>query len=362
MERPQALWAALLALLPWLALLRVPRARAPRVVFPALFLISSPRQRRRRSLKRVLRAATRSLAIVSLALLWANPTPRDDAPTGVENGAERIEPNAESGAKLRNVLVVDGSDSGALRDGATSAQIILLALDAQLDDVEVGRVPSLEFAARPVGALEERDVAILVDVAALSPREENAVAERASQADRGVVVWAGANTDATRWNETLRRWNVDARIVDAPLRSAPASTSTREERAFLDAFPGGASAAIDAPPCDRVLTVVGADSTAILRDRQSGAAIFSRLKNGLYWFGISPDPSFGALVATPTFPALAEAVAQTSLRRFDAARASSRARVARKKTIDFALWTIVLIATFAEFLTPRAAKRRRAPR
>lgn len=349
MERPLALWALLLALIPWLLLLRPPRSRIPRAPFPALVLLSSQRSRRRRARRRVLRAALRSLALAAFALLWATPK-LDGFSASTVSEPPSLGTTIDDASAPGAILIVDGADSGRVAPTApTSAHILALALDAQLDDVHVDRVASLDFAMRPDAMLNAYDAALVVDVSALAPKEEAALSRFAQTG--AVLIWPGPNTDVARWNETLVRWNVDATITDATLKNAPAVANAPEERAFLDAFPGGATASIDALPCRRAIVVSGPGATAILRDRQSRAPVFSRLANDVCWFALSPDASFGALTATPAFPALVEATTRYPLERRMAAPPARDFAAAPRRALAFLLWSIALLAFFVELVS-----------
>ena len=347
MERPFALWALLLAILPWLALLR-PRPRdVERVPFPALVLISSPQSRKRRTRRSFLRAALRSLALIALAVLWSSPTFLNDAPASSESSSNEVQTPT-------SILVVDGAnDADAAAVGVSSAQILALALDAQLDDATIDRVAALEFALRPDAFLDGRDAALVADVPALTEREETAL-ERFAQRGGAVVIWPGVRTDAARWNETFRRWRVAAKIVDSSLENAPGALRSAEERDFLRTFPGAETANLDALPAERAFCCVGDDVVSILRDRKTRAPVFVRLPNDVYWFALSPDPRLGALAAAPAFPALVEATTRYPL---DAAReTTSRQALKRdflRRAILGALWLVLFVATLVEIAPTR---------
>lgn len=359
MERPFALWALLFALLPWLALLRPPRAEIQRVPFPALSLLASPQARKRRSRRALLRAALRSLALVALAILWAAPKISDDA-------APAPSQNAVQTRALTSILVVDGADlelepSGTAARSLSSAQILTLALSAQLDDAKIERVPAIDFALRPDAFLQGRDALLVAELAALAPQEERAI-QRFAQSGGAVVLWSGLATDPARWNETLRRWNVDAEIVQSPLDDAPGVPRSHEERAFLAAFPGAASAKLDALPVARAALVLGDDVVPILRDRKSRAPVFARLADGIYWFALSPDPREGALAAIPAFPALVEATTRYAL---NAPREPVKFARSRRDTLRRAGYVIALLVVAVAALVelapfrPRPTRRRR---
>ena len=347
MERPFALWSLLFALLPWLALLR-PRPRdIQRVPFPALVLIASSQSRKRRSRRSILRAAFRSLALVALAILWASPKFLDDAPDSYETPLGDVQTPT-------SILVVDGANGAdAATVGVSSAQILALALDAQIDDAKIDRVAALEFALRPDAFLDGRDAALVADVAALTDREETAL-ERFAQSGGAVVIWPGVETNAARWNETFQRWDVAAKIVDSPLENAPGAPRSAEERDFLKSFPGGETANLDALPAERAFCCVGDDAVPILRDRKSRAPVFVRLSNGVCWFALSPDPRLGALAAAPAFPALVEATTRYPL---DAARTLDarpiQGRVFLRVATRFALWLVLFVATLVEIAPTR---------
>ena len=351
MERPFALWSLLFALLPWLALLR-PRPRdVRRVPFPALVLIASPKSRKRRSRRSFLRAALRSLALVALAILWASPTFLNDAPASSESLPGDVRP-------LTSILVVDGaSGADATSAGVSSARILELALDAQLDDVQIDRVAALEFALRPDAFLDGRDAALVADVAALTDREEPAL-ERFAQRGGAVVLWPGVETDAARWRETFRRWRVPANIVDTPIENAPAAPRSAEERVFLKTFPGAETANLDALPAERAFWLVGDDDVPILRDRKTRAPVFVRLPNGVYWSALSPDPRLGALAAAPAFPALVEATTRYPLKAAQTSKSRKfEGRALLRIATRSALWLVLFVATLVELAPPRRRAR-----
>lgn len=360
MERPFALWALLFAILPWLAFLRPPRSEVARVPFPALVLLSSSKSRKRRSRRAFFRAALRSLALAALAILWASPTFLDD---DAHVTASRAPAGAEQ--SLDSILIVDGAVVDPERspgDGATfsSAQILELALAAQFDDVKIERVAALDFSLRPSKTLEPRDVALVVDVSALTPPEETALAEFAKRGG-AVVFWPGVATDAARWNATFRRWNVAAQIVDSPLEDAPGSARSSEERKFLKAFPGAESANLDALPAERAILCVGADVVPILRDGKTRAPVFARLANGLYWFAFSPDPRCSALAAAPAFPALVEATTRYSLSApRGAASNDAKGALSWRGAAKTAIWLVPFVAAVVE-VAPLRRRARRLP-
>ncbi|MGI6402470.1 MAG: hypothetical protein ACOX0A_10290 [Thermoguttaceae bacterium] len=357
MVRSYALWALFLALIPWALLLRPPRVNAPRVSFPALRLISLSRIRRDTTRRRLLRAALRSLAVVALVLLWADLNP-DASVTSSD-----VAPELVAAAKpLRSILIVDGSDSNPdafQKSSLSSARILELALDAQLADARIERVPSLDFAIRPESALRSCDATLLVDVPSLTRLEERAL-ESAAQRGVGVVVWPGPNNDVERWNATLRNWQIDARIVDSKLEDAPRVPANAAQRAFIAAFPGGRSAALDALPCDRAILCVGPDAAPILRDRRFRVPTFSQLDDGICWFAFSPDPSFGALAAAPAFPALVEATTRYSLQPRAWASTSSERAPWTLLALQVALWSTITLAAFVEFGAFAPSRRRAA--
>ena len=347
MERPFALWAILLAILPWLALLRSRPRDVERVLFPALVLIASRQSRKRRARRSFLRSALRSLALVALAILWASPTLHNDAPDSSETSLDAVR-------ELTSILVVDGAnESDATPGGVSSARILELALNAQLDKAKTERVAAVEFALRPDALLDGRDAVLVADVAALTDREETAL-EQFARRGGAVVIWPGFETDATRWNKTLQRWRVAAKVVDAPFENAPAAPRSAEERVFFKAFPGAETACLDALPAERAFCCVGDDVAPILRDRKTRAPVFVRLSNGVYWFALSPDPRLGALAAAPTFPTLVESTTRYPL---DAARETAAPHVdglvSARRAVDVALWLVLFVATLVEIAPSR---------
>ncbi len=290
MERPFALWAILLAILPWLALLRSRPRDVERVPFPALVLIASRQSRKRRARRSFLRSALRSLALVALAILWASPTLHNDAPDSSETSLDAVR-------ELTSILVAD--------------------------------------------------------VAALTDREETAL-EQFARRGGAVVIWPGFETDATRWIKTLQRWRVAAKVVDAPFENAPAAPRGAEERVFFKAFPGAETACLDALPAERAFCCVGDDVAPILRDRKTRAPVFVRLSNGVYWFALSPDPRLGALAAAPTFPALVETTTRYPLDAArETAAPHVDGLVSARRAVDVALWFVLFVATLVEIAPSR---------
>lgn len=360
MERPCALWAALLALVPWLLLFLPPQQRTTgKIPFPAMRLLAAPNQRSRRRRRRVLRAALRSAAVAALAILWAAPNPdalrRPDAEANVDPvSAIPADRHAES---PRSVLILDGTDPDGERSHAfRPADYVALALGAQFDDLRVDMIAPLDFAARPDAALRSCDALVIMNLDALAPGEEAAVARFLAHGG-SALVWAGSRTLPDRWSATFRRWNLDVTVDDAPLDSragAPDAPSVSDdERLFLTSFPGGASARVDALPARRAFPCAGPGAALLLRDRESGRPVFTKLSEKLCWFAVPLDDEDGALAALPAFPALVEQLLLWSagVRPTTAPTTDDPPRLLT--TLLFAaLWCVLLLALVAELTDP----------
>lgn len=333
------LWPYFLAAIPWLILLLRVRKSAPasRVPFPALGLLrtTTRRSRRRRAWRTILRAALRSVALLSLAFLWnhANraPRPRLDA-ASMESATTK---NATS------ILVVEGLNTAKEGRDPTGADYLELALEAQLGDVaSIRRVAPLDFATRCDELLEDGDVVFYADFSSLSTTEADAVERFVSHGGKALV-FPSAEIDETACAAIFTQWGLDVAVYDGALDKAPRVASTPLEKRFLDEFPARENSGIDALPIRRVVACYGEDATVALRDRASGAPLLSRLESGILWSSVGLDASFGALPGLEIFPAYLEEALKI-------AEFEPTAQIASREGGAALPWFALLVATFCE--------------
>jgi len=348
-----------LAALPWLPFFNRASTPARRVRFGGVRFLTTPKERARRSRRRVFLATTRSLALLALSFLWFG------GDFQFETTSAALAPVALRSDPPR-VLIVDGSDSGATRfssnvSSPSTARLLELALNPFVTQDEeknektgTSTLSSAEFSELRVDALEDYDVVILADLFALLDDESKKLDRFVEKEGRAVVVWAGGRTSPEDWNERWRRRGLALEAKDATFEGTPTSaanyTPTSEELAFAANFPDFESSNVSNLPISRAICCVGGDSTPILRDRASGAPIFSRLPRGRFWFASSPEPNFGGLASAPCFQTLVEKTLEFAT--------SKLSTIKRDVVYDFswlkrALHTLLTLAVGVEFFLKR---------
>ena len=339
------LWPYFLAAIPWLILLLRVRKSAPasRVPFPALGLLrtTTRQSRRRRAWRTILRAALRSVALLSLAFLWnhANRAPRPRLDAASAESAASMESATTKNAT--SILVVEGLNTAKEGRDPTGADYLELALEAQLGDVaSIRRVAPLDFATRCDELLEDGDVVFFADFSSLSTTEADAVERFVSHGGKALV-FPSAEIDETACAAIFTQWGLDVAVYDGALDKAPRVASTPLEKRFLDEFPARENSGIDALPIRRVVACYGEDATVALRDRASGAPLLSRLESGILWSSVGLDASFGALPGLEIFPAYLEEALKI-------AEFEPTAQIASREEDAALPWFALLVATFCE--------------
>ncbi len=363
MQTPWALFALATLALPWLFLRRRrPTTPPPRVSFPAVRLLApSLRRNVRRKERRLLILATiRSFALLTLVLIWAEPSPTffsffnaassTPAESRLTATSQRVA-NGKIDGRPARVLIVDGSDSGppfpadsTLQNAATRSNDAAFYLAAALNPnfnatqpvetqsfPQVELVSSADFTLTPTNALTAFDAICWVDLSAPTDAElaktERFLAAASPSSPRALLVFAGPRTDVKRWDAVWRRWNLDAQTLavafepatgalaastDAAVRDALQTVVNVDvkECSFAAAFPGFERSGVDALPVWRSFPLVGSDALPVLRDATSSAPTLTRLSapnNGVaLWCATAPDATVSALAFAPSFVPLVE--------------------------------------------------------
>ncbi len=358
MQNPWALLALATLVLPWALLRRRrPSTPPPRVVFPALSLLATAKQRRslrRKELRRLILATLRSVAIISLALTWAAPSsfwpPRSAAaPAEIAPDApppRRVADGRIDGRPIR-LLVVDGADSGTSTSESPAAFYLAAALNPGFDAArpaesdafpKVEVVSSSEFTLTPSNALAAFDAICWVDVSAPTAAElektERFLAAANGASPRALLVFAGPRTNVSRWNAAWRRWNLDVRTLDVAFNPATGeladATSAADrvalqtvaavsvkERLFAESFVDFERSGVDSLPIWRAFPLVGDGALPVLRDATSNVPTATRLaapsQGVVLWFSTAPDAATSSLAFAPSFVPLLDRLVEFAL-------------------------------------------------
>lgn len=367
MRNPWALLALAAAILPWFFV----RARTPenprKIAFPALVLLTSAtKNRKARKRRRVLLAATRSAALVALALVWAEPflngekKETSSIAQSLENQEfdankkNRVENGTLDGRPIR-VLIVDGTDSGEPRFNkkiaakptrpsaafywaaalnptfdAASSETLQLEQTQRFPKVEV--VTSTDFSLLSSAELQAFDALLFVDVSAPTSAELEKIQRFLKSGAKTFVVCAGPRIRLERWNEIWRRFNISAQTFDVDL-SAPNGEARQTvvanalqsvanndvaENAFRELFAKTANSGIDALPIWRAFPTLGPDVVPTLRDRETRLPTVAKISapeigDSLFWVATVPDERVGALAFAPNFVPLASRIVEFAL-------------------------------------------------
>ena len=393
MQTPWALFALATLALPWLLLRRRrPTTPPPRVPFPTIRLLTPTLRRavRRKERRLIVLATIRSCALLSLVLIWAEPSFRafplfsaassDSTPAEslLTATSQRVVNGKIDGRPLR-VLIVDGADSGppfpndsqlqrAAKRSSDAAFYIAAALNpdfnatqpfATQDFPQIELVSSADFALTPTNALIAFDAIYWVDLSAPTDAElektERFLAAASPRSPRALLIFAGPRTDVKRWDAVWRRWSLDARTLSVAFEpstgSLDASTAaeTRDalqllannnvkERAFANGFAGFERSGIDALPVWRSFPLVGSAAAPLLRDASASSPTLTLLtapNNGVVlWCATAPDASASALAFAPSFVPFVERTLDFALQESLATRCANVSAGATQKNAD----------------------------
>ena len=355
-HRPHALFALLLALAPWLALIPPPRRTIPRVLFAPLAFLSTRRARKQRARRNILQAALLTVMIVALALLWSDPH------LASSNELERKRPTTSGKTSLDklNIIVVDAGERSNSND-PTLAECLRMALATNASAENVALVSYLEFATTNL-SLERYNLVIVAELSSPNAKDLETLRRYLAREDGAVILWHGSDVDAQAWREAISKLtNIQLECLALKLDDDSTTNAkrlprqeTNAEKLFKDAFPDFEGARLDAPPLTRA-TVCYGDAYVVLRDAERQIPIFSQITPRLYWFAASTDRRCGALLAMPAFQALVENVALFPAR-YDA---ELQKKAGKRVDLQTYIWALLAVATLGyAVLVPNRDRRR----
>ncbi|MDO5310037.1 MAG: hypothetical protein Q4G03_11190 [Planctomycetia bacterium] len=355
MTRPYALFALLLAILPWLSYF-TPRNKPQRMNFAPMRLLANAQRKRTIYKRRVLLACSRSAIIVAVVLLWLNPF--------ADNETTPNEPNSTYvSTRAKRILIVDAAS--AIHNEPTVAEYLALAIQPQINlprthsgamtaqwqnaENDFTLVDYATWALTREHDAERFDLILFAQPSGLSQLDsQKLLAARRNGA--AILIWVGLDLQAQTWQNWLQSHiapDLEIARLDFSQESQVhfTTTLTPQEQVFRARFPDFKRAGLDAPPIRCAWICRGANAQPILRDKVHNAPILTQISDRAYWCAVSPQRCVGELAFLPAFPSFVQQTIQSAL------DDDLNFRPKKTKThAKLALWLILACAMSLEFL------------